>query len=62
MRQKRDESIRPMTGLDLLQVLLIVLKLMKKIDLAWIWILAPMWIWIVIVAIVYLVTYWRMHR
>lgn len=38
---------------DLLTIVFIVLKLLGKITWSWIWVLAPMWIELVIVVLIY---------
>ena len=39
-------------GIGLLQVAFIVLKLLDKIDWPWLWVLAPMWIGMLLVILI----------
>ena len=35
-----------------LQVAFIVLKLLHKIDWSWIWVLSPIWIWVILYTVI----------
>lgn len=35
-----------------LQVAFIVLKLLHKINWSWIWVLSPLWIWVILYAVI----------
>lgn len=43
------------SGLELLTIVFVVLKLLKKIEWSWWWVLAPAWIPIAIVAVIIVV-------
>jgi uncharacterized protein (DUF983 family) len=45
----------PASGLEILTVAFIVLKLCKVIDWSWVWILAPVWIPIALVVVLKIV-------
>lgn len=52
----RDEKTSSGLGLlDVLAVIFIVLKLLGVITWSWVWVLSPIWIQLVIVAIVFIV-------
>lgn len=53
MNDKKTTVRTGVTGIELLQIVFITLKLLGKIDWSWWWVLAPTWISIAI-AIVYL--------
>lgn len=46
-----------------LQIVFIVLKLLHKLDWAWIWVLSPAWIWVILyVVTVTIVTIIKIRR
>ena len=53
MRDKKTSS--GLGLLDVLAVIFIVLKLLGVITWSWVWVLSPIWIQLVIVAIVFIV-------
>ena len=53
MRDKKTSS--GLVLLDVLGVIFIVLKLLGVITWSWVWVLSPIWIQLVIVAIVFIV-------
>lgn len=53
MRDKKTSS--GLGLLDVLAVIFIVLKLLGMITWSWVWVLSPIWIQLVIVAIVFIV-------
>lgn len=59
MRDKKTSS--GLGLLDVLAVIFIVLKLLGVITWSWVWVLSPIWIQLVIVAIVFIVILVKDH-
>lgn len=59
MRDKKTSS--GLGLLDVLVVIFIVLKLLGAITWSWVWVLSPIWIQLVIVAIVFIVILVKDH-
>ena len=59
MRDKKTSS--GLGVLDVLVVIFIVLKLLGVITWSWVWVLSPIWIQLVIVAIVFIVILVKDH-
>lgn len=59
MRDKKTSS--GLGPLDVLVVIFIVLKLLGVITWSWVWVLSPIWIQLVIVAIVFIVILVKDH-
>lgn len=55
----RRESIGGLGILDVLAIVLIVLKLCGVINLSWLWVLAPIWIPLAILLIVFIIVVGR---
>jgi hypothetical protein len=45
----------PMNGIEALQILFIALRLLGKIDWSWWWVLAPIWITVIVLLALFLV-------
>lgn len=52
MKEKRTSSSLGIVGV--VQVIFLILKLCKVIDWAWIWVLAPLWIWAGVLAVIFM--------
>ena len=51
MYNKNETTVKTVSGIELLQIAFIILKLCKVISWSWLWVLAPTWITAIIVVI-----------
>jgi len=54
MKENKEITNRGINAVELLQVIFIVLKILNKIQWSWLWVLAPIWISIIIFIIGFL--------
>jgi hypothetical protein len=54
MEEKKKRTSGGLGIVGVVQVVFLILKLCKVIDWAWIWVLAPMWIWAGVLAVIFM--------